>query len=305
MKYECSRDALYRPHLSPPLDPGLFKGKPDALCAELARLAYFAFPPASSALAAALAGHGLKQALYFEDATTNTQAFAALDERQTAYVVFRGTESSGTADLLTDIAILRRNWDQGGTVHRGFANAYDSNGAVAAHNGEGHAVTGYHRAGLNLRQALRKWVAACGCKRLVAAGHSLGGALATLFASDHASAELVTFGSPAVGDAAFAALFADENRKVRRYRDCRDAVARLPPSLIGYRPTKNEVYIDRNGKLHDPPPAPLAILADQAEGVLQYAPLALSGWGTVKVRDLADHAPINYVSAMLGLREAI
>ena len=94
MKYECSRDALYRPHLSPPLDPGLFKGKPDALCAELARLAYFAFPPAPSAFAAALAGHGLKQALYFEDATTNTQAFAALDEGQTAYVVFRGTESS-------------------------------------------------------------------------------------------------------------------------------------------------------------------------------------------------------------------
>lgn len=305
MKYDCSRDALYRPYLLPPLDPALFKGKPDALCAELSRLAYFAFPPAPSALAAALAAHGLKQAVYFEDATTNTQAFAALDAKQTAHVVFRGTESSGTADLITDIAILRRNWDRGGTVHRGFANAYDSNGAVSAHDSEGHAVAGYHRAGLNLRQALRKWVADRGCKRLVATGHSLGGALATLFASDHASVELVTFGSPAVGNAAFAALFADDSRKVRRYRDCCDAVSRVPPGLIGYRPTKHEVYIDRNGKLHDPPPAPLAILADRAEAVLQYAPLALSGWSTVKARDLADHAPINYVSALLGEREAI
>ena len=305
MLYNPTRDALYRPYTMAPLDPVLFKDKKDALCAELSRLVYFAFPPAQSDLPLALAAHGFAGAIYFEDATTNTQAFAAVDLNGTAFVLFRGTETGGAADLVTDAAILRKAWDRGGRVHRGFANAYDSNGSVFAHDSNGLLASPFHNQGLNLRGALAKWIGLAKFKRLLASGHSLGAALATLFASDHPMAELVTIGSPAVGDGDFAALFDGRDRQVRRYRDCCDLVTRVPPALFGYRHTKGEIYIDRDGKPHNPAPENLRILADRAEGAVQYVPLALARWDTVKLRDMADHAPINYVSAMLGLRQPI
>jgi pimeloyl-ACP methyl ester carboxylesterase len=154
-----------------------------------------------------------------------------------------------------------------------------------------------------MRAALRQWVGQAGSKRIVASGHSLGAALATLFASDHGEAELVTIGSPRVGTRAFAQTFGE--RTVRRYVDCCDVVTTVPPAWIWFSHTQGEIYIDHAGKVRQPPIGAFDRLADQAAAKLEYVQLALGSWDTVKVRDLADHAPVNYVSAMLGIRQPI
>lgn len=282
MRYDSSREALYRPQDQPPLDPALLAGQPDGLSAELARLAYYAFPPDAARLDEALAALGFVRRDYFEDAGRNTQAIALVDGTDHAVIAFRGTQADQWIDAVTDLTFLPVPWDRGGKVHRGFARAYDS-------------------ADASVRRALAGWLAAHQPASLTVTGHSLGGALATLFASDHPMAELVTFGSPAVGDAAFAALFA--GRAARRYCDCADLVTRLPPALIGFRHVGALRYIDRTGKVADEDPGSAAIAADVARAHAEYLPRTLQPLTNVMTRALADHAPINYVSGALGIRQ--
>ena len=99
-------------------------------------------------------------------------------------------------------------------------------------------------------------------------GHSLGAAMATLMAARHPQAELVTFGSPRVGDEAFAAQF--EDRDVRRYVDCNDVVTMVPPGLIGYVHAGEMHYIDRFGIVHPKPPDASAIAEDRQIGRRDY-----------------------------------
>jgi triacylglycerol lipase len=281
MRYDTTLAAVFHPERQPPLDPALFAGKPDARCAELARLVYCPFPPDAAPLDAALAALSLCDVQYFDDRHTNTQAFAAFDAAGTGYVCFRGTQSNVT-DVLTDARFLRRPWDRGGSVHRGFARAY-------------HGKDG------TFRKSLADWVAQANPARLIATGHSLGGALAALFASDHPAAELVTIGAPAPGNASFAALFAA--RKVRRYRQCSDLVTRITPEWFGYRQLPGLVYIDRSGRCHNPAPDAAAMARDMAAGTRDYQRLKSGQPNSAPVRSLADHAPLNYLSALLGIRE--
>ena len=281
MRYDTTLAAVFHPEQQNPLDPALFAGKPDALSAELARLIYYAFPPDAARLNAALAALGLRDVQFFEDAHTNTQAFAAIDSAGTGHVCFRGTQAKAT-DILADLRFLRRRWDRGGSVHRGFAWAYGGKDGA-------------------LRKALADWVAQANPARLIATGHSLGGALAALFASDHPAAELVTIGAPSPGDADFATLFIA--RKVRRYRQCGDLVTRVSPEWFGYRQLPGLIYVDSAGICHDPAPDAAAMAQDMAAGTRDYARLKAGQPNSAPSRSLADHAPINYLSAMLGLRD--
>ncbi len=287
MKYDPTRKALYKPETGRPLDPALFAARPDALAAELARFAYWKFENGHDELARALSGHGLEWAAGFVDAATNTQAFACHDGAGTAYVAFRGTQSDDLRDLLTDL----QAWPTGsfgpGMAHAGFVQAY-----CGKTNGSGNPV----------RPNIREWIAQAVPTRLVLTGHSLGAALATLCAIDNPSAELVTIGSPRVGNGDFAAAFA--GRKIRRYVDCCDVVTTVPPP-VGHKHVGELFYIDRHGAVHRPPPNALEMLDDQAKANLEYVPLALGRLGTVEARNFADHAPINYISAMLGIRQPI
>ena len=109
------------------------------------------------------------------------------------------------ADLKTDIDIWLTDWQQGGKVHRGFKEALEE-------------------VWPDLLPYVRK-LHKKGCKIWIT-GHSLGGALATLFASRYESAQGVyTFGSPRVGNKVF-----KKNFEVKIYRivNNEDIVPQVP-----------------------------------------------------------------------------
>ena len=205
-----------------------------------------------------------------------THCFVALHDdpakdNRLAVVAFRGTDKDDPSDLLDDVDAPLVNWSGSGKVFAGFKNAL---GEIEA----------------ELLPAVR----ALDC-RLLYAGHSLGAALATLLAGLKAPSALYTIGSPRVGDQDFAASLGGV--KSSRYVDCCDLVTQLPPPLLGYAHIGDALYIDRNRQLVENPTDDY-IAADRlrarADYLLQYAWKA----GNVGVRDLADHAPINYATAI-------
>lgn len=279
--YATASAALYHPELDPPLDPALFAGNADALCAQLSRLAYWDFERDPAPLNAVLAALGLGPLASFTDRSVGTQAFATRNAAGDTWLVFRGTQPDEIQDILHDGDALPVAWCGEGRVHRGFAEAWAGD---VQDNG--------------VRQQVIDWLDANPPAQLTVTGHSLGAALATLCAAEHVAARLVTFGSPRVGDAGFAALFAE--RPVRRYVDCCDLVTTLPPPL-SYEHCGALCYIDRDGTLLAVAPDEPTIAADRAVATLDYLPLAIR-WRNVRLRALADHAPLNYISGVLGLR---
>jgi predicted lipase len=73
-------------------------------------------------------------------------------------------------------------------------------------------------------------------------GHSLGGALALLFALKYGSRDtrVIASGCPRVGNAAFVEAIADSGR-ITRIINNSDPVTHLPPYWLGYRHPDSEV----------------------------------------------------------------
>ncbi|MEY2928155.1 MAG: hypothetical protein RL367_2632 [Pseudomonadota bacterium] len=273
--YNPTRRALFNPELDPPLDPGAYAWTLDALCAELSRLAYWRFESDGIApLEAALAGHGLGDVTGFDDGH-GSQGFGCVDAGGRPFIAFRGTQPDQARDFLTNAKFWLVDWQGVGQVHKGFWQSLS-----------------------RLLLQIQSWLATRDQARLVLTGHSLGAALANLLAGLYPDAELVTIGSPRVGDAAFAGSFA--GRAVRRYVDCTDLVTKVPP--LPYRHLPQESYIDRTGRVLAQPPGRLARAADQLWGAAGFQIRYLTTANRNFVRSLADHAPVNYVSAVLGVR---
>lgn len=254
-----------------------------ALCAEMARVAYVKDEVRLREYLARARGVGLEG---FELRATvgysggGTQGFVA-SAPGVAVVAFRGTETDDPSDLFSDINFPLTDWApdgrQRGQVHTGFAEALSN----------------------SLYESLIRAIPV-DTSRVFFTGHSLGAALATLAACRfERAASLYTFGSPRVGDAAFANAMAHVTHA--RFADCCDMVTRVPPEVIGYVHGGTHYYIDRHGQ----------VLASPEEAHMETDRLAASGQyllehafriGTVPVRELADHAPLNYVSAVAGWR---
>lgn len=177
----------------------------DLLAAELSRLAYAPLPR----IAAELGRIGFDLLATLESrrlfsARAAADGFVCRDPRsRTTFAVFRGTETGNLDDLLANLLVDPLEWRPGIVVHRGWGLTFDE-----------------------LRGPLEPLARGAG-GRLVATGHSLGGALATLCAVDFPTAELVTFGAPRVGTGSLAF---DPRRAVRRYVHCCDLVPRVPPA---------------------------------------------------------------------------
>ena len=271
MPYDASWQGLASPGLGPIAVSDRFADSEDARCADLARLAYFDFAAREADLAAGLAGHGVRLAKTFTARWwfVDSEAYIAVADDGTAYVVFRGTQNF--RDVLTDIAFRPVKWSRPGLVHWGFRKGWSI-----------------------VERAIAEWFAKNQPSRILATGHSLGGALATLFAAQYPAAELVTFGCPLVGNAAFTAQFA--GRRVQRYRNCCDLVPRIPPRLGVFEQLGGLRYIDQHGAVQDLI-APAAIKPDMAAGARF---VARAKQRIFLPRQLTDHAPSNYVWALTG-----
>jgi hypothetical protein len=139
------------------------------------------------------------------------------------FVVFRGTLSPGEKISNWMAGRMDAVFDDlpGGGVHRGF-----------------------HRCYASVRGAIHRYLAAQASplRSIRVAGHSLGGALATLAAMDIATCglpfrrlEVFSFASPRVGSARWARHFDRQPIAAWRIANRRDLVARMPPTFLGYR----------------------------------------------------------------------
>lgn len=285
ISYDGSRAALFHPAGRPTV---FGRDIPDAgriaaVCAESSRLAYLRFEdPGDSSLKIllgdALAKVGISSLACFSDDSSSTEAFAAvLPKSAGTLIAFRGTEPDEAADIAIDLGAVLEPWGQGGRVHAGFAHSFS-----------------------RIRAQIERWMSGhpVGDGALVVTGHSLGAALATLAAAAWRADRLVTFGSPRVGDQDFVALL--PSVAIERYVNCCDIVTRVPPKLPGlFVDTAPAFYISSAGRIVGTSWSEQQIDTDRSSARERY--LLEQAWvrGNVVVRDLADHAPINYVRAFI------
>jgi hypothetical protein len=82
-----------------------------------------------------------------------------------------------------------------------------------------------------------------------------------------------------------------------RYTNCCDMISRVPFELFGYRHLGPALYLDRAGVLKVGP-SHSEVRRDQVPA--RFAYWSRYAWrpGNLWTRDLADHAPVNYYSAL-------
>lgn len=274
--YEPSHDALLRPELRETVFTANAHPGQLAIAVEAARLAYYRFEEKEAdreRLRQALARVGYGDiTLFSSEDFMGTEAFGALHASDgTALLAFRGTQPDKLADLGTDANALLMQWEGGGRAHLGFQRAYRA-----------------------LHPQITQWMnGAAANRQVIACGHSLGAALACLHASIFPVHLLVTVGGPRTGDS----NFLDNVRcNWARLVDCCDFITRIPPEFLAYAHPPFRTYITWDGQIRENPSDDF-IAADRETGRLHYLHHHTWHRGTVAVRDLADHAPINYVRA--------
>jgi hypothetical protein len=281
--YDATRESLFFPGNA----DDFFRWGPvkdeAALCAEMSRLAYVVRRDRLQAYLGRV-GFGLEMTVGYD--RPGTQAFVAHNPTTNVTIVaFRGTEAKDPTDLFDDAKFLKTEWTDGegrflGHVHQGFAWALERDEVME------RVTTRVNSLALS--------------GRVLLTGHSLGAALATLLATRVKASCLYTFGSCRVGDDAFSRAC---RTKHIRFVNCCDLVTRVPPEGLDYAHTGLLRYIDRSGNVVDSPPEE-EIRADRSDAQTAYLFEHAFLEGTVFSRDLADHSPVNYVSAIMGVRAA-
>lgn len=170
------------------------------------------------------------------DPLTGTQGFVA--QSATAILVaFRGTEPTKIADVGSDARALPISWEGLARVHGGFFRAF-----FAAWKKDFSGCCIFPDL-LRDRGGRRIWIT----------GHSLGGALAQICATQTELRDGVpvhavyTYGQPRVGDEQFARVMNEKlGHKIFRLVNDRDIVPRVPLYSMGYRHYGRQFYFDRN-----------------------------------------------------------
>lgn len=279
--YSADNTALYHPE-----NGDIFLCSPHwpdetALAVALSQMAYLraeTSPGQRTRLTVALSAAGFSHLRLFVDSASDTYGFASCNDQGLCVVVFRGTQADHYQDFLTNLQFSFSCWPEPrdcGHVHAGFFNSAQ---CVLP------AVTAWLQEMAGIRT------------RLLLCGHSLGGAIANILAVDLRPNALITFGCPRVGDARFVEyLTAQPQLQITRVVNCCDAVPTVPPPFMGYEHAGYALHINHLGLLMaDPDYASLK--RDRAAGRKAYAAfLSANPLSSVPVRDLADHAPVNYI----------
>lgn len=279
--YDPNRTALYTPERRDTIFMPRQGYSQLQLAVESARLAYYRAeesPAEMQRLSDALGRADFDTPVIFVDVATGAAGFGSTRQSDgTALIALRGTQPDDIADIGHDLEAELVEWpESAGRVHAGFALTTRA-----------------------LLPRIRRWIEQTNLDtgKLIVTGHSLGAAMATLAASVLRPGWLVTLGSPRVGDAHFVPTVRAGN--MRRIVDCCDIVTRLPPPIGGYTHLPTCTYITRaTRQLTDPEQS--VVDADCMTARAEY--LVNCAWkiGAVLVRDLADHAPINYARAFFA-----
>jgi hypothetical protein len=187
------------------------------------------------------------------------------------------------ADVEADAGFFLVEWGRGGCVHDGFMQAFDVVWPEVRDELAEH-----------VRQRRSIWVT----------GHSLGAALATLAADRLGGVQgLYTYGSPRVGDRAFADDF---HVPAHRFVHHRDIVTQVPPfGLYKAKPDQGDYmhigalrYVDGDGRLHDREPGPTGLGGQVRETVHSLftgqARARLGHLLDIAREPFDDHEPIYY-----------
>jgi pimeloyl-ACP methyl ester carboxylesterase len=158
--------------------------------------------------------------------TTDTEVLVERMATGHYAIIFPGTAS--VRDARTDVRVWKTAWSSG-SVHRGFAAAWHSVADTVA----SIVPAGAH---------------------VIIAGHSLGGALATLCAetlwATHTIDQVYTFGSPRVGNGPFARAYAEKCGHVTwRVVNQGDPVPHVPWMAATYRHVGIQIYLTDDGRL--------------------------------------------------------
>jgi predicted lipase len=158
---------------------------------------------------------------------TDTQARVEEAHDGQFIIIFPG--SASRRDWLTNLDVEKTNWHEV-MAHEGFVDAFRSVGG----------------------EILSR---ISGAQSVIITGHSLGGALATLCADACADMgvdveAVYTFGSPRVGNPAFARQYNDDlSWQTYRVVNARDPVPKVPWLFSTYRHVDTLAYLHRDGSL--------------------------------------------------------
>ena len=250
----------------------------------LAQCSYLAYVRDTNFISATLAQANFQNTQFFDQ----NGSFAVLAEsKNSLLLIFRGTETGDKTDYLTDAKIIQRDFADFGTAHSGFLSAL-----AEIEEEVSQAIQ-------NAQEVLERpiWIT----------GHSLGGALSTLYGIKCPTNVLgiYTFGAPRIGGKRLAESTQKLNTPLFRVVHDNDMIARLPTPPF-YRHIGSTYFLTSSAELVIDPTSSKkreSRLSGHGEYMkrLYNEHWAKGDLNAIPSDYFADHSPRLYADVLIGL----